>query len=356
MMISPSPSTLFSDYVATDCLLPKADPLSPIEIPDEQFEQSFDDEMNNSNLNSTRSSNIKRPMNAFLLWARGERKRMSSDGFGVSQTSLSKLLGETWRHMSMEEKQPFLAMAEKLKRQHHLDHPDYRFKPKQRSMTVNKSIVKKVQAPQLQQMLPSAMSTASPSSFSAATPLPIQSSVLAMCHAVISSTSNDTFDWFSKLTEQPQPVMLVPTVHCQTSPSTSSSSRRAVRIQIINKRDEIPHPFIPVTSALPMTPSPQSQTSNLPSTMIDESTPTLVEYLNANDFIYNVSDPQQGLNSMMDTSMGYETFHETSANQFADLDQNDDTTGWIDTPLSNFGTNSTDMMSSPYASYDFLCL
>jgi len=177
-----------------------------------------------------------------------------------------------------------------------------------------------------------------------------------MCHAVISSTSNDTFDWFSKLTEQPQPVMLVPTVHCQTSPSTSSSSRRAVRIQIINKRDEIPHPFIPVTSALPMTPSPQSQTSNLPSTMIDESTPTLVEYLNANDFIYNVSDPQQGLNSMMDTSMGYETFHETSANQFADLDQNDDTTGWIDTPLSNFGTNSTDMMSSPYASYDFLCL
>lgn len=50
--------------------------------------------------------------------------------------------------MSMEEKQPFLDMAEKLKRQHHLDHPDYRFKPKQRSMTVNKSIVKKVQAPQ----------------------------------------------------------------------------------------------------------------------------------------------------------------------------------------------------------------
>lgn len=40
---------------------------------------------------------IKRPMNAFLLWARGERKRVSSDGCGVSQTSLSKLLGETWR-------------------------------------------------------------------------------------------------------------------------------------------------------------------------------------------------------------------------------------------------------------------
>ena len=83
--------------MATDCLLPKIDPLSPIEILDEQFEQSFEEENNNSQTNSNRSANIKRPMNAFLLWARGERKRMSSDGFAVSQTSLSKLLGETWR-------------------------------------------------------------------------------------------------------------------------------------------------------------------------------------------------------------------------------------------------------------------
>lgn len=71
----------------------KVDPLSPIELADEQLEQSFDEETNHS----TRSASVKRPMNAFLLWARGERKRMSSDGFGVSQTSLSKLLGETWR-------------------------------------------------------------------------------------------------------------------------------------------------------------------------------------------------------------------------------------------------------------------
>ena len=46
-----------------------------------------------------RNSTIKRPMNAFLLWARGERKRVSSDGYGVSQTSLSKFLGETWRYV-----------------------------------------------------------------------------------------------------------------------------------------------------------------------------------------------------------------------------------------------------------------
>jgi hypothetical protein len=41
--------------------------------------------------------------------------------------------------MSVEEKQPFLDMAETLKRQHHIDHPDYKFKPKQRSSNANKT-------------------------------------------------------------------------------------------------------------------------------------------------------------------------------------------------------------------------
>ena len=48
-----------------------------------------------------------------------------------------------FRHMSVEEKQPFLDMAETLKRQHHLDHPDYKFKPKQRSTNGNKNSTNK---------------------------------------------------------------------------------------------------------------------------------------------------------------------------------------------------------------------
>lgn len=53
----------------------------------------------------------------------------------------------------------------------------------------------------------------------------------------------------------------------------------------------------------------------------------------------------------------YETLHDSSVNHLTDLDEHYDSSGWIDTPLSNFGTNSTDMVSSsPYSSYDFLCL
>ncbi len=79
--------------MATDNFLLKSETLSPIQTNEDHLEELFD----NINNNNNRNSSVKRPMNAFLLWARGERKRLSSDGYGVSQTSLSKLLGETWR-------------------------------------------------------------------------------------------------------------------------------------------------------------------------------------------------------------------------------------------------------------------
>jgi len=76
-----------------DSCLPKMEAITPIQTHEETYDNS---NINNNNRNN-RNSVVKRPMNAFLLWARGERKRVSSDGYGVSQTSLSKLLGETWR-------------------------------------------------------------------------------------------------------------------------------------------------------------------------------------------------------------------------------------------------------------------
>jgi hypothetical protein len=79
-----------------DSCLPKMEAMTPIQTTDDHFDEKFDNN-NSNNITNNKNSVVKRPMNAFLLWARGERKRVSSDGYGVSQTSLSKLLGETWR-------------------------------------------------------------------------------------------------------------------------------------------------------------------------------------------------------------------------------------------------------------------
>ncbi len=83
--------------MATDSFLLKSESLSPIQTTNEDHLEDLFENFNNNSFRNNRNSTVKRPMNAFLLWASGERKRLSSDGYGVSQTSLSKLLGETWR-------------------------------------------------------------------------------------------------------------------------------------------------------------------------------------------------------------------------------------------------------------------
>ncbi|CAF1219492.1 unnamed protein product [Adineta steineri] len=313
-------------------------------------------------------------MNAFLLWARGERKRVSSDGYGVSQTSLSKFLGETWRHMSVDEKQPFLDMAEALKRQYYNDHPDYRLKLKQRSTTANKTIARKHHSPTAQRQLSTMNSSSyyssfsplfaneqqqqqqqqsSSSSMSTVTPHSIQPTVLHMCQAMIptSSSSDTNNEWFLKLISQPQSVIVAPHPRTQTS---STASRRAVRIQIINKHDDI---TLPPPTLLSMTPSPLSSSS----VTMDETTSTLVDYLTNNCPMFNIPHNQHEQISTMDTMTGYETLQDSANNHLMDLNHHDDVNGWIDTPLSNFGTNVADInstisLSSSYLCYDFLCL
>jgi hypothetical protein len=79
------------------------------------------------------------------------------------------------------------------------------------------------------------------------------------------------------------------------------------------------------------------------SRMVDNCSIFFLKYLKIFFFFLNVE---------------YETLHDSSINHLTDRDQHYDNSGWIDTPLSNFGTNSTDMVpsSSPYSSYDFLCI
>ena len=143
-------------------------------------------------------------------------------------------------------------------------------------------------------------------SASTATPHPIQSAVLAMCQAIIppsSSFSEDSYDWFLRLTGQAQPVIVAPLPRSQTSPV---SSRRAVRIQIINKHDDI---ALPPATSLPMTPPPLSSSlsTSASSIIVDESTPTLSDYLTDDGAMFSLptdtTDPP-GLTALMNASLG----------------------------------------------------
>ena len=97
-------------------------PLSPVEI-------------------LSKKKHIKRPMNAFMVWAQLERRKMTLEYPDMHNAEISRRLGKLWRLLSDAEKQPYVDESDRIRVMHMKQYPDYKYKPRKKGAKKSKPAI-----------------------------------------------------------------------------------------------------------------------------------------------------------------------------------------------------------------------